>query len=439
MSRSVVYLSVPGLRAVDLAAMPNLQKIAQSGSQATLVPSFPCVTWPVQCNMLCGCLPDEHGVVANGFYWRDSHRVEMWTAWNKTIQQPQIWDTLVELGKSSAAWFPMLSKGCGAETVCMPAPIHNPDGSESLWCYSKPTQLYGELVEAHGHFPLQHFWGPTAGIESSAWIAKSAVTAAARFKPDFFYIYLPHLDYAAQKFGPESQEAGCAIIQLDGLLGSLVTDMQAAYDKELLWLLGSEYTIAPVDHVTYPNRVLREAGLLKIREDSGEWIDFAASKAWALVDHQFSHIFLDHPESGDTIRQVVDLFTGMPGIAEILAGQDREKYRMHHERSGEVILISEPRSWQAYYYWLNDADAPPFARTVDIHQKPGYDPVELHFDPVRRDIPLDATLVKGSHGAPTTATSQPGILISSHDGILESHSIRDHEIANLILSQFGAC
>lgn len=438
MSRSVLYLSVPGLRAVDLATMPNLQKIAKSGSQATLVPSFPCVTWPVQCNMLCGCLPDEHGVVANGFYWRDSHRVEMWTAWNKTIQQPQIWDTLGKLGKSSAAWFPMLSKGCSAETVCMPAPIHNPDGSESLWCYSKPTQLYGELVEAHGHFPLQHFWGPTAGIESSTWIAESAVTAATLFKPDFFYIYLPHLDYAAQKFGPESQEADLAVIQLDDLLGSLVTDMQAAYDKELLWLLGSEYTISPVDHVTYPNRILREAGLLKIREDSGEWIDFATSKAWALVDHQFSHIFLDRPESEDTIRQVVDLFTGMPGIAEILAGQDREKYRMHHERSGEVLLISEPGSWQAYYYWLDDANAPPFARTVDIHQKPGYDPVELHFDPVRRDIPLDATLVKGSHGAPTTATSQPGILIASHDGILESDSIRDHDIAQLILSQFGA-
>lgn len=444
MSCPLLYLSIPGLRSTDVPTMPNLQSMAKCGEQVKLVPSFPCVTWPVQCNLLCGCLPYQHGVVANGFYWRDSHQVEMWTAGNKTIQRPQLWDLLGKLGKSTAVWFPMLSKGCGADIICMPAPIHNPDGSESLWCYTKPTELYGELLEAHGHFPLQHFWGPTAGIESSMWIAESAVTAASRFQPDFFYIYLPHLDYAAQKFGPESKEAAKAAVQLDHLLGDFITKMRAAYEEDILWLVGSEYTIVPVDHVTYPNRVLREAGLLKVREDSGEWLDFSASPAWALVDHQFSHVFVADSESptldasADTIRRVVDLFTGMPGIAEVLAGTDREKYQLHHERSGEVILISEPHSWQAYYYWLDDSCAPPFARTVDIHQKPGYDPVELHFDRATCGIPLDATLVKGSHGAPATAAFQQGTLIASQEGVLEAESLRDYEVTNLILKQFAA-
>ena len=74
-------------------------------------------------------------------------------------------------------------------------------------------------------------------------------------------------------------------------------------------------------------------------------------------------------------------------------------------------LISTPNSWQAYYWWIDDARAPKFARTVDIHRKPGYDPVELHFDIATKSIPLDATLVKGSHGAPARDASQRGVLL----------------------------
>ena len=100
----------------------------------------------------------------------------MWTAWNDKIQQPQIWDLLHQHDPTltSAVWFPMLSKGCGADYICMPTPIHNPDGSESLWCYTKPVELYGTLRDAFGHFPLMHFWGPLANIKSTAWIADSA-------------------------------------------------------------------------------------------------------------------------------------------------------------------------------------------------------------------------------------------------------------------------
>ena len=175
----VVLLSVPGLREKDLSAMPQLSHVMSGGDRASLTPSFPCVTWPVQANMLTGRLPDEHGVIANGFYWRDQHRVEMWTAGNDKIMAPQLWDLLHSVPsrkeRRSAVWFPMLSKGSGADYVCMPAPVHNPDGSESLWCYTKPPELYGELRDELGHFPLQHFWGPLANIRSTAWIADSAL------------------------------------------------------------------------------------------------------------------------------------------------------------------------------------------------------------------------------------------------------------------------
>jgi hypothetical protein len=204
-----------------------------------------------------------------------------------------------------------------------------------------------------------------------------------------------------------------------------------------LWLVASEYEITPVDHVTYPNRVLRQAGLLSVKNEAdGELIDRRASDAWALVDHQFSHIFVKNADAG-IIGKVVNLFRSQEGIAEVLAGPARQKYSLDHSRSGEVILVSTANSWQAYYYWLDDAQAPKFARTVDIHQKPGYDPVELHFDLATKSIPLDATLVKGSHGAPAASEAQRGVLLASQRGVISAASIADTDVCRIVLKQFG--
>src|SRR5688500_208388 len=222
-----------------------------------------------------------------------------------------------------------------------------------------------------------NFWGPMANIKSTAWIADSAAWAMQQYRPNFFYIYLPHLDYAAQRTGPDSPPAQAAVKELDDVIGKLAAAGNVAYDSEPLWLIASEYVITPVDHVTYPNRVLRQAGLLSVKNDgSGELIDFAASKAWALVDHQFSQVFVKDRDPA-AISRVAALFRGQACIAEVLAGDERKKYSLEHDRAGDVILISTPNSWQAYYYWLDDANAAKFARTVDIHNKPGYDPVDL--------------------------------------------------------------
>jgi predicted AlkP superfamily pyrophosphatase or phosphodiesterase len=434
---NIVLLSIPALRAGDLSLMPRLAGLMSAGDRAALTPSFPAVTWPVQANMLTGKRPAEHGVVANGFYWREQRKVEMWTAGNACIATPQIWDVLHEQdpGLTSAAWFPMLSKGSGADYVCMPAPIHNPDGSEELWCYSQPTALYGELRDALGHFPLQHFWGPLANIKSTEWIAASAVHTARRYRPRFCYLYLPHLDYAAQRMGPDSAAAQQAVRELDEVIGRLADGMQAAYDGEdLLWLAVSEYVITPVEHVAYPNRMLREAGLLQVREqEDGEHLDLDASEAWALVDHQCAHVFVREAEPA-TIERVVGLFRGTTGIAEVLAGPERAKYYLDHPRSGEVILVSTPNSWQAYYWWLDDGRAPRYARTVDIHRKPGYDPVELFFDPATRGISLNAQLVRGSHGAPVTEDCQRGVILASRRGVLRQPALADVDVAGLVLT-----
>lgn len=439
MAQPLILLSIPNLREKDVAIMPRLRALTAGGEIADLRPSFPAVTCPVQANMTTGRLPREHGVVANGFYWRERRQPEMWTAPNDCIERPQIWDLLshAPAGLKSAVWFPLHSKGCEADYVCTPAPIHNPDGTESLWCYTRPVELYGTLRDTFGHFPLKHFWGPLAGIESSRWIADSALFAARQFRPDFFYIYLQTLDYAAQKSGPESAAADQAIQDLDAVLGTLADGMEEAYGARPLWLFAGEYAITPVRQVVYPNRLLREAGLLVVREEDGaEHIDFEASRAWALVDHQFAHVFVADGD-GQTARRAADVLRGADGVEEVLVGDERVRYGMDHPRSGEAVLICRPDAWAAYYWWLDDARAPAFARQVDIHRKPGYDPVELHFDPVAKGIPLDATLVKGSHGAPVRDRTQQTVVLASEPLKLPSGPLADTQVFDTVMRHFG--
>lgn len=440
MPEYVILLSVPGLRRQDLSHMPRLAALTAGGDQAELAPTFPAVTCTVQASMTTGAPPSEHGVIANGFYWRDRKAVEMWTTPNECVDRSQIWDTLHEQvpGATSAVWFPLHAKHCGADYVCLPAPVHNPDGSESLWCYTKPEMLYGDFLAKLGHFPLMNYWGPLAGIKSTEWIVSSAIQAAEQFRPNFFYLYMQHLDYAPQKFGPESAETRQALVDLDAELGRLIDGFAVAYgDAKPLWLVASEYVITPVDHVLYPNRLVRQGGLLEVKEvDGGELIDFDESRAWALADHQFSHVFV-RDQDAVTIAKVKDLFTGQPGVAEVFEPKDAPQYDLNHERSGDVVVVSEPHSWQAYYWWFDDARAPKFARTVDIHRKPGYDPVEMFFDPATRGIPLDATLVKGSHGAPANDPAQRGVLLSSQQGVFVEGSTADTDVAEIVLRQFG--
>src|SRR4030042_4383719 len=114
MAEHVILLSIPGLREKDVAGMRNLREVMAGGEIAELAPSFPCVTCPVEANLTTGLLPREHGVVANGFYWRERHEVEMWTSPNDCIERPQIWDLLArrKTGQTSAGWVPLHTKEC---------------------------------------------------------------------------------------------------------------------------------------------------------------------------------------------------------------------------------------------------------------------------------------------------------------------------------------
>ncbi len=454
-TKHLVFLSVPGLRPrdIDKHNTPTLYSWASAGLLAELIPTFPCVTSCVQASMLTGTPPGSHGVIANGFYQRDRREVEFWVGHNEVIVGEQVWDELRRRNPefTSAAWHAQNIKGAAADFIITPAPIHEPNGSTKLWCYSKPDGLYQQLLGAMGHFPLQHYWGPLSNIESTKWILNAAVWLMEKHRPNLHWIYVPHLDYSAQKFGPNSPQALNALKELDQCLAEFARRITALYD-ETVFLVAGEYALTDVSGVVYPNRLLREAGLVAVREEDGrEHLDLKNSTAFAMVDHQFAHVYINadqsrdpRSKSGGAEQAIVDLFRNVPGVAVVYAGDDRARIGMNHPRSGDVILICDDAHWLAYYWWFDDSAAPPFARSVDIHRKPGYDPVELFFDPIAKGIPLNAALVKGSHGVPATADRHRSALICSvaskgaGAGFLSrTGTYRDTDINQIILELLG--
>jgi len=402
------------------------------------VPSFPGVTSTVQASTWTGVGPDRHGVIANGFYDRDTHEVAFWVGRNDVIQGEQIWNVLADTGDlTSAVWHAQNIKDAAANYIVTPEPIHEPEGTTKLWCYSKPEGLYRRLLDAMGHFPLQHYWGPLANIESSKWIIEAAQWLIAEHDPNFHSIYLPHLDYAAQKFGPDSRQAVDAVRELDTLLARF-RDFVATHraGNDAIFLAVSEYAMTEATGVVYPNIDLRRAGLLATRESAdGEVIDFAASRAFAMVDHQCAHVYC-RPE---VIGEVAALFKETKGVEGVYVGKERAQVGLDHPRAGEVVLSARMDHWLGYYWWFDDADAPRFARTVDIHRKSGYDPAELFFDPATRSIPLNATLVRGSHGAPVTSPRQRGALIcSAATPYVEAGKVYgDTDVKSMVLGLLG--
>jgi hypothetical protein len=445
----VLLLSIPGLRQEDLSRMPTLQAIAAAGGCVPLAPGFPAVTCPVQATLTTGSSPAAHGIVANGLYDRASHHLEMWISPDGVHRAPRLWDRLKSARPDlrTAAWFLLQSKHATADLVCLPAPKHNPDGTETMWCHTNPEPLYATLRDKLGDFPLHKFWGPIAGIESSQWIARSFLEASRANPPHFAAVYLPHLDYAAQRTGPDSPPAHAACGELDAEIARLIDGFAAVVGRDRLTVLvAGEYRIRPVSHTLFPNRVLREAGLLSVTDTAdGELLDIENSRAWALADHQLSHVYLHDGHDRSLVEQVATLFRGRAGVARVLAGEDLGKAGLTasappdmKSRCGDLVIESTPESWQSYFYWLDDAKAPRFARTIDIHRKPGYDPLELHIDRTKLpaiSIPLDVSLVKGSHGAIDPAKPHETIFIASRPGIAKG-PLAMHEIASIVTGIF---
>ena len=320
-------------------------------------------------------------------------------------------------------WYNMYST---ADYSVTPRPNYLADGRKLPDCYSQPAELRDYLQNKLGQFPLFQFWGPGANIKSTRWIADAAMETEQLHNPTLTLIYLPHLDYCLQKFGPDLDKIASDLKEIDQVVEDLVRFYES---KGARVILLSEYGIAPVNNPIHLNRLFRENGLIQIREERGlELLDPGASKAFVVADHQVAHVYINDKS---VTEQVKALLKTVPGIELILDKDQQQAHHINHERSGDLVLMADENSWFTYYFWLDDAKAPDYARVVDIHKKPGYDPVEMFMTSKLRAgykllrkkaglryvmdvIPLDATLIKGSHGRINTKEEFKPILVTTN-------------------------
>jgi predicted AlkP superfamily pyrophosphatase or phosphodiesterase len=397
-------IDVVGLTAEMLPSMPRLAAWSNAGTLAAIEPAFPAVTCTAQSDYLTGVRPEVHGIVGNGWYFREECEVHFWRQSNRLVQAPKIWDAARVIDPAFTCanlfwWFNMYSS---ADYSVTPRPMYPADGRKIPDVYTNPPELRAALQSKLGTFPLFEFWGPRASIRSTEWIAEAAKEVDRRHDATLSLVYLPHLDYPLQKFGTAP---GADLRAVDEVCAGLIEYFESCGANVIVL---SEYGIRPVDTPVHLNRVLREHGLLTVRQELGlEVLDPGASAAFAVADHQVAHVYVNDRSKLSYVEAILENTAGVERVA-----------RIAHPRAGDFVAIAEPRAWFTYYYWLDDRRAPDFARTVDIHRKPGYDPVELFlgapavtvawkllkrklgFRGLLDVIPLDASLVKGSHGRP---------------------------------------
>jgi len=449
-----VVLNVVGLSARDLSSgeMPHLTKFAQRGSSAKISPAFPAVTCTAQSDYLTGERPLVHGIVSNGWYDRALSEVHFWKQSNRLVQAPKVWDKLHQRSNKLriANLFWWYNMGTQADISVTPRPNYLADGGKVFDIATYPYEIKNSLKADLGEFPFKNFWGPAAGLASSQWIARAAQWIERNKKPDLNLVYLPHLDYDLQRFGPSSPQAKKARVEIDNLVGELI-DFFEKRGVEILIL--SEYAITEVNQAIPLNRVLRKHGLLKIKDELGaEILDTFNSQAFAVVDHQIAHVIVQDESKMEEVKKILEK---IDGVEKVLDSATQKTLEVSHARSGDFIVVAKKNSWFSYYWWLDDHYAPDFARTVDIHRKPGYDPAELLIDSaikvplvnvlwfllkkhlgfraLLKLTPLSGEQIKGSHGrVPEDPLDWPVIISSEPQAIkvdCKSTQVYQHIIA----------
>ncbi|MHA4893285.1 alkaline phosphatase family protein [Pedobacter sp. PWIIR3] len=443
--KKTVVIDVVGLSANLIGEhTPFLANYVKQKSLNRITPMLPAVTTAVQSTYLTGKTPAEHGIVGNGWYDKIDAEIKFWKQSNKLVLADKIWDYAKKEDPNFTSsmmfwWYNMYSN---ADYSVTPRPNYLADGRKMPDCYSEPAGLRDVLQERLGTFPLFQFWGPGANIKSTKWIADASIITDELYDPTLTLIYLPHLDYCLQKFGADFTNTSKELGEVDEVVKDLVTYYESK-GAEIIIL--SEYGIVPVTKPIHLNRLFRENGLLQIRIERGlELLDAGASKAFVVADHQVAHIYINDPSVKE---QVKALLAKVPGLALVLDENGKKEYEIDHDRAGDFVAVANADSWFTYYFWLDDAVAPDYARCVDIHKKPGYDPVEMFmsskpraaykllrkkagFRYVMDVIPLDATLIKGSHGGVNTPEGYHPVLITNKD--LNTENVAATDVYNVI-------
>jgi predicted AlkP superfamily pyrophosphatase or phosphodiesterase len=358
---------------------------------------FPAVTCTAQASFRTAAAPAVHGMIANGLYDRRLHRPMFWEQSADLVQGPRIWDAFRAKGGTVGMLFWQQSLGERADAVLSPAPIHKHHGGMIQDCYSRPAGLYERLCRAvGGPFNLMHYWGPLASAKAGDWIAAATVATLAddAATPRLLLTYLPTLDYDLQRWGPDHARSAAARARAAWQLSAMV---RAARSRDYEVVIFGDYAVAPTPGgAAWPNRALREAGLMSVRVVRGrEHADFHAGRAFAVVDHEIAHVYVKDPADVPAVRETLE---STPGIAEVMDRAAQARAGLDHANSGELVIVAAGGAWLAYPWWREKSRAPDYAAHVDIHNKPGYDPCELFFGWPPMSVSQDAGRIRGSHG-----------------------------------------
>lgn len=451
--KKLLVLNVAGLSRRLLGQdTPYLNAMLKISGLKCLDPILPAVTCSAQAGFLTGKTVDSHGIVGNGWFFKDLNEVAFWKQSHALIQAETIWKRMKllrpDLITANTCWW--YNMQCGADASVTPRPIYRADGQKIPDCYTHPASLRDDLQNELGTFPLFKFWGPLTSIEATWWIARAATRIQEQFSPDLHMVYLPHLDYCLQRNGPNSPKNSKDLQEIDGVIEYLCNHINFL-NHEIIIL--SEYGISEVNESISLNRHLRTNGFLSVREERGtETLDAGASRAFAIADHQVAHVYVRDPMDLEIVR---NLLTSISGVDRVLDKTEQAAYRLAHDRSGDLVCLAQPNAWFNYFFWLDDKKAPDYARTVDIHRKPGYDPLELFFDKsirwpklkaglkvVKKKlgfrttmdlIGFETALIKGSHGVrPKDTADFPVFIYSEQMSALVARCMQHRESSDLL-------
>ena len=492
----LAVLNVAGLTGALIGEhTPRIAEFRKRGAFGHVAPAFPAVTCTAQSNYLTGATPARHGIVGNGWYHRELAEIQFWKQSNHLVQAPKIWDALRERSaihhppftvSNCFWWFNMYS---AADYSITPRPMYPADGRKIFDIYTQPGNIRHEIKKDLGEFPFFGFWGPAAGVRTlkgsadcaTRWIAESAKWIENKCAPTLNLIYLPHLDYNLQRHGVYS--SGCGYPQIPAgnnkYTDALCTEMVPLLKPEIFSdlraidsivgdlidffrqrgvqiVLLSEYGLTNADNPVRLNHVFRRRGWLAVKDELGlEILDPGASRVFAVADHQVAHIYLNDQSLEKSVREALEK---VHGVEKILGAAEKSAAGLDHPRAGDLLAVAAENAWFNYYYWDDDRRAPDFARTVDIHRKPGYDPVELFLDPkiplpklkiawrrlqkklgfrmLMDVIPLDAALVKGSHGRRPADQHDWPVFITEQKQFLEAKELESTDVYHALLRHF---
>lgn len=431
MPQQLLVINIAGLSVSAVGPeTPHLSRLAKNGSGVMPVqPPMPALTSTCQATLLTGAPPAEHGIVSNGWYFRELAQVLNWQRSANLVTGETLWDaarvTNPGLQCANVFWRYATHSSCDVNVV--ERPTYWADGRKSPDIYTEPASLRDELVEQFGPFPLFRFWGPAAGIRSTRWIVDATIHLIEQDRYDLLLAYMPHLDYDHQRFGPNSDKGRRALRAMDVEAGRLI-DAASSHDIDIAVV--SDYAFEPVSRPVFLNRALREAGLLQVqRAENGELLEPGASRAFAVCDQQIAHIYVNDESALEKTRRLIE---NLDGVDRVFDRRQMSDLQLDHRRSGELFAIAQPKCWFAFPYWLDESRAPDFARCVAIHAKPGWDPSELFWRPglkgklhlakrmlqkalgIRAPFDLisgDMSLVRGSHGRiPSSNENRPTLI-----------------------------